>query len=172
MKKIKLKKNQGFTLLEGILIASIIGIAAAVVMPNFFAIRQREHLNNASKSVVAWLDDLRRKAIQQSVPCRATWNTSSGILSGQCDNETNISSRLNINDDIADGIEQISVSIIEGQLIRVFTPRGTSTTQAEVSFTLPGNNNHGRCLKLTAPLGLIRAAKQTSTGECDYTTGF
>jgi len=35
MKKIKLEKNQGFTLLEGILVASLIGIAASVVRPNF-----------------------------------------------------------------------------------------------------------------------------------------
>ena len=168
----KQTNSQGFTVLEGILVASIIGIAAAIVMPNFFTIREREHLNNSSKAVVAWLDDLRRKAIQQSVPCRATWDTSSGILNGQCDNEASISSRININDDIANGIDQISVSIIEGPLIWVFTPRGTSTTQAEVSFTLPNNDNYGRCIKLTAPLGLIRAAKRTSQGECDYTTGF
>ena len=170
--KLKPNNSQGFTLLEGILVASIIGIAAAIAMPNFFSLRQREHLNNASKVTVGWLDDLRRKAIQKSVPCRATWDTSAGILSGQCDNEESISSRLNINDGIADGVDQISVTIEEGPSIWVFTPRGTSTTQGAVRFSLPDNNDHGRCLKLTAPLALIRAAKQTSTGECDYTTGF
>ena len=164
--------KDGFTLLELIVVTSLIGITAGIAMPTFLNLRERENLNSASKSTVAWLDDLRRKAIQTSVPCTATWNISDGIISGQCENETNPSSTLNINAISTKRGQQIDINMGTSPTTWIFTPRGTSTTEAEAIFTLPNSDAVGRCLKLTAPLGLIRAAQRQSTGTCDYTTGF
>ncbi len=164
--------KQGFTMVELLVIVGIIGLGTGVVMTTFKSLRERENLNNASKATVAWLDDLRRKAIQKSVPCRATWNIKDGSISGQCVNETKPSSTLNIDPISTKKGQRISINLGESPTTWIFTPRGTSTTAAEAIFTLPNSDEAGRCLKLTAPLGLIRSAKRKSTGSCDYTTSF
>ena len=164
--------KDGFTLIELLVVTSLIGIAAGIAMPTFLNLRERESLNSASKSTVAWLDDLRRKAIQTSVPCTATWDISDGMISGRCGNETNPSSTLNINEFNTKKGQKIDINMGASPTNWIFTPRGTSTTEAEAIFTLPNSDAVGRCIKLTAPLGLIRAAKRQSTGTCDYTTGF
>jgi len=171
------KSSQGFTLIELIVTVTILGIAGAVVLPTLYSFREYEKLNGASKATVAWLDDLRRKAIQNSVPCRATWDVATGVLSGKCDDEANASSTLDINNEIYGGIEDISITLSaptteEDETEWIFTPRGTSITQREARLSLTNNTDIGRCIQLTSPLGLVIAAKLTSTDECDYTTSY
>ena len=94
------RSSRGFSLIELVVTVAILGIAGAITLPTLFSPRKDEKLNNASKEIVAWLDDLRQKAIQTSVPCTATWDISTGTLSGQCNNETNASSTLYVNNKI------------------------------------------------------------------------
>ena len=166
-------QTQGFTLVELILVVSIIGLFSGIALPNFLSNWEDERLNATTKTVVAWLDDLRRKAIQNSVPCRATWDLANTTLSAQCDHETSTSSTLNLRAEISNS-ENLAVNLRAGDpTVWIFTPRGTSTTDAQATLTLTGSNSDpGRCLRLSAPLGLIRAAKRTSAGQCDYTTRY
>ena len=168
------KLSQGFTLIELVVTVTILGIAGAITVPTLFSSRKYEKLNGASKEIVAWLDDLRQKAIQTSVPCTATWDVSTGTLSGQCSDETNASSTLYVNNEIYGGIQDISITITDtpNKTKWIFTPKGTSTTQREAKLTLGDNNEHGRCVMLTAPVGFVKAAKLTSTDECDYTSSY
>lgn len=171
------KSHHGFTMVELVMTVSILGIAASIVLPNLLSPREHEKLNGASKATVAWLDELRRKAIQTSVPCRATWNITTGILSGKCDNEASVSSILDINNEIFAGSEDISITLTaptaeEDENEWIFTPKGTSTTQREARLRLPNSNVHGSCIQLASPLGLVKPAKLTSTDECDYTSAY
>ena len=168
------RSSRGFSLIELVVTVAILGIAGAITLPTLFSPRKDQKLNNASKAIVAWLDDLRQKAIQTSVPCTATWDISTGTLSGQCSNETNASSTLYVNNEIYGGIQDISITISDtpDKTKWIFTPKGTSTTQREAKLTLGDNNEHGRCIMLTAPVGFVKAAKLTSTDECDYTSSY
>ena len=171
------RDQNGFTLLELMLVVGLIGLLSGIALPNFLSNWEDERLNATTKITVAWLDDLRRKAIQNSAPCRATWDTTAKTLSAQCDHETGTSDILNLRAEISNS-EALAVSLRSGDpTVWVFTPRGTSTTDAEATFTLTeSNSDPGRCLRVSAPLGLIRAAKRrTSEGgetRCDYTTAY
>jgi prepilin-type N-terminal cleavage/methylation domain-containing protein len=167
------RDHNGFTLLELMLVVTLIGLLSGIALPTFLSNWEDERLNATTKITVAWLDDLRRKAIQNSVPCRATWDAANSSLSAQCDHETGPSGNLNLKAEISNS-ENLAVSLGSSDpTIWIFTPRGTSTTDAEAIFTLTGSSSDpGRCLRLAAPLGLIRAAKRTSAGQCDYTTRY
>lgn len=167
------RNHNGFTLLELLLVVTLIGLFSGIALPNFLSNWEDERLNATTKITVAWLDDLRRKAIQNSVPCRATWDAANSSLSAQCDHETSPSSTLNLKAEISNS-DNVVVNLRSGDpTIWIFTPRGTSTTDAQASFTLSGSSSDpGRCLRVTAPLGLIRAARKTSAGQCNYTTRY
>lgn len=194
MKSFTLKEKNGFTILELIAVIVIIGIVSGISLPIFLNVRNHEDLNSASKSTVAWLDDLRRMAIQKSVPCTAEWNITEGIINGKCGNETSL---LNINAESIKKGQQITITLKSEsnqgaeQVLNgasdsgadidctdagpdslctttwFFTPRGTSLTQAEAIFTLPESNQGSRCIKITSPLGLIRSAKREATDQED-----
>ena len=170
------RDDNGFTLLELMLVVALIGLLSGIALPNFLSNWDDERLNATTKITVAWLDDLRRKAIQNSVPCRATWDVANSSLSAQCDHETSPSGSLNLKSEISNS-ENLSVSLrTDDPTVWIFTPRGTSTTDAEATITLTGSKDPGRCLRVTAPLGLIRAAKRRLSEEgnytCDYTTEY
>lgn len=166
-------RQNGFTLLELMLVVALIGLLSGIALPSFLSNWEDERLNATTKITVSWLDALRRKAIQNSVPCRATWDLANARLSAQCDHESSPSSVLSLKSEISNS-ENLSVSLRSSDpIIWTFTPRGTSTTDAEATFTLLGSSSDpGRCLRVTAPLGLIRAARRTSVGQCDYTARY
>ena len=170
------RNHNGFTLLELMLVVALIGLLSGIALPTFLSNWEDERLKATTKITVAWLDDLRRKAIQNSVPCRATWDAANSSLSAQCDHETGPSGTLNLKAEISNS-ENLAVSLpTDDPTIWIFTPRGTSTTDAEAIITLKGSKDLGRCLRVTAPLGLIRAAKrrpsEDGNPECDYTTQY
>ena len=135
------RNDNGFTLLELILVVALIGLLSGIALPNFLSNWDDERLNATTKITVAWLDDLRRKAIQNSVPCRATWDVANSSLSAQCDHETGPSSNLYLKSEISNS-ENLSVNLrTSDPTTWIFTPRGTSTTDAEATFTLTGSSS-------------------------------
>ena len=159
-----------FSLPELMVIVAIAGILAGLAVPNFLRNWQDENLNSANKQAIAWLDDLRRKAIQQSSPCRVQISNDPAQLTGSCDNASGITSILNFATEIPNGDQLIFTLPNNSPATWVFTPRGTTTTDAELRMTLPGSAL-GRCIRLLQPLGLLRSGKLRSE-TCIYTTSY
>ena len=159
-----------FSLTELMVIMAIVGILAGIAVPNILRNWQDESLNSANKQAIAWLDDLRRKAIQQSSPCRVQISTNPAQLIGSCDNAAEITSTLDLAAAIPNGNQLILTLPNNSPTTWVFTPRGTTTTDAELRMNLPGSTL-GRCIRLLKPLGLLRSGKQR-LDTCVYTTSF
>ena len=168
--KLEKKPERGFSLPELMVIVAIVGILAGLSIPSFMRNWQDERLNSASKQALAWLDDLRRKSIQQSSPCRVQISNNPAQLTGSCDNTPDMTLTLNLAAEIPN-TDQLAFTLINNSPTTwVFTPRGTTTTDAELRMTLPGSDL-GRCIRLLAPLGLLRSGKLRSN-TCVYTTSY
>ena len=163
--------DKGFSLLELLLAVSILGIISGITLPSFLRQWEDTRLNAANKVLSSWLDDQRRKAIQNSSPCDITINTSQASATSQCDFESTTGSSLDLPSEIEQG-DGLAISISQGDSSWSFSPRGTTTTSTELRLSLDGSEDLGRCLSLSAPLGLIRTARLTREGACDYTTPY
>ena len=163
--------DKGFSLLELLLAVSVLGIMSGIALPSFLRQWEDTRLNAANRALSSWLDDQRRKAIQNSSPCDISIDTSQARAISQCDFENGTGSSLKLPSVINQG-EGLTLSINQGDSSWSFSPRGTTTTTTELRLSLDGSKDLGRCLSLSAPLGLIRTARLKPEGVCDYTTPY
>jgi len=169
MKKQSTISHSGFTLVELLISTAILGILSGLAIPSFFRQWEDERLNAANKTLVAWVDDLRKRAIQNSIPCDITFDLTNAIASSQCDHETTIKQSIDLRNLISNS-NGINMTMIEGTNRWTFSPRGTTTSAAELQLSLTGSDDLGRCIRLMAPLGLLRSGRLNQEGQCDYTT--
>ena len=170
--------QSGFTLMEIIITVAIAGILAGVALASFNSSYENERLRSGSKVLAAWIDEQRKKAIQNSSACTVSVEVDGGEvdkLSSQCSFESSVGDEFDPQSYIiADN--DLSLTQISGSSSWVFTPRGTTTADTdeppEFRLTLANSNALGRCIRILAPLGLVRLARLTSENECDYTTAY
>jgi Tfp pilus assembly protein FimT len=155
---------------ELMVVIVIVGIISGLAIPNFQQRWEDERLNSAAKLTTSWLEDLRRKAIQNSTVCRAVIDSAAATFTGTCDHQPTQSSILDLQQEITN-TSGLSFSLQGGSPSTwVFTPRGTTTTDGDLRINLVGSR-HARCLRLLEPLGSLRSGKLRS-GLCVYTTSY
>ncbi len=155
---------------ELMVVIVIVGILSGLAIPNFQQRWEDERLNSAAKLTTSWLEDLRRKAIQNSTVCRAVIDSAAATFTGTCDHQPSQSSILDLQQEITN-TSGLSFSLQSGSPSTwVFTPRGTTTTDGDLRINLMGSR-HARCLRLLEPLGSLRSGKLRS-GLCVYTTSY
>ena len=152
-------QEQGFSLVELMLVTSIIGLISGISLPLLTRNLENEQLNAATKVAAAWLDDIRRQAIQNSTPCRVVVDSVNTSLNGSCDDLANSSSSLKLSDEIQSKQPITLTRTDTGNTEIVFTPRGTATSGAELELSFAGSPL-GRCLRVMAPLGLVRLGQR------------
>ena len=158
MKHVK-SQEQGFSLVELMVVTSIIGLISGISLPLLTRNLENEQLNAATKVAAAWLDDIRRQAIQNTTPCRVVVDSAGATLNGSCDDLATSSSSLDLTDEIQSS-QPITLSRTDaGTSEIVFTPRGTATSGAELELSFVGSPL-GRCLRVMAPLGLVRLGQR------------
>ena len=158
MKTIK-PQDQGFSLVELIVGIFIIGLVSGISLPLLTRNLENEQLNAATKVAAAWLDDIRRQAIQNSTPCRVVIDSANTSLNGSCDDLANSSSSLNLSDEIQSKKPLTLTRTDTGTTEIVFTPTGTATSGADLELSFAGSPL-GRCLRVMAPLGLVRLGQR------------
>ena len=169
----------GYSLVELMITVAVLGLAAGITLPNLNRNWDDERLNSTTKIMSSWLDDVRRRAIQTSEPCGISLNADTATLAATADNTCGSFDALALRDLIPSN-KPLQITASENSPTSWwFTPRGTLAFNAansdaqHISFrlTISGNTQQGRCLKVTAPLALLRSGKLRS-GTCVYTSAF
>jgi len=161
MKQLK-PQEQGFSLVELMVVTSIIGLISGISLPLLTRNLENEQLNAATKVAAAWLDDIRRQAIQNTTPCRVVVDSANTSLNGSCDDLANSSSSLKLSNEIQSK-QPITLSRTDTRTSEiVFTPRGTATSGADLELSFAGSPL-GRCLRVMAPLGLVRLGQRINS---------
>lgn len=154
MRPYNASNNQGFTILEAMIIVVIVGIFMAFSAPSYLAWSQRKKVDSALNNIEGAMKEAQRQAIAKSLTCNVTLNTSTLRITS-----TTASSCL------LTGVRELTSVAIETSSTTVnFDFLGNSSSEITVVVSPSTNPNFKKCLVLSTPLGLIRTGKYTGTG--------
>ena len=183
VRKVAQKNQKAFTIIELVITASIAAFLTGTAIASFYKNYERERMRSGSRVLSSWLEDQRRKAIQNSAPCDITMNYTTAETSSLCDFSGAVTDTLDLRAEINDPdliLENHSPGTsapYTTNAVWSFTPRGTSTAEIELRLSLNNSeDNTVRCIKILSPLGIIRQGRLTSTTagavQCDFTSAY
>lgn len=139
------KTNEGFTLIEILVILVIIGILAAISVPSFLGLLNRNKVNNALAQVRGALQETQREAIRKSKSCSVTLDTTSTLnkVTGTC----LVTGNRNLNGiNIRSNVSPITFNF----------RGGTGSRGTIVVASTDGSVAKQKCLVIAPGIGLIR----------------
>lgn len=150
------RSDQGFTLIESLIIVAVIGILAAVAAPSFLATLNRSRVNDALTSVEGALKEAQKEATKRSTSCTVTLDTTDKKVTGPC---------LVTGDRVLTNNVLIKTSMAGTAPTITFSYKGTVTLSDTGTIALYRSNesNNQRCLVLSSPLGIIRSGNYTGS---------
>jgi Tfp pilus assembly protein FimT len=128
------RRQRGITLLEGMLVASIIGLLASIALPSYLESIDRKRLEGASEAVLSDLRWARSEAIKRNVPVRMSFVTEPGAWGYTVVPDTgrtglfNEPAILSVGSDEWTTVQMTGVEFGSGEVSTEFDPvRGTAT---------------------------------------------
>ena len=73
-KKILMKKNSGFTLMEMMVVIGIIGITAAIAIPSILSYLPKQRLNSGARGIYSAMQYARLRAVKEKTPVSVNFN--------------------------------------------------------------------------------------------------
>ena len=162
MLKTKKTSDRGFTLIELIIVSIILGIVAAIAVPNFFALLSRNQMNNALEQLLGGIRETQQLAMRQGILCKININTGTNTLTAN-PNGCLLSTR-NIDDNI-----DIRTNIPGATPNITFSPKGTTTRMGTIVLS-SDNTELQKCFVISLGLGIMRTGDYDGerTGSVNY----
>jgi prepilin-type N-terminal cleavage/methylation domain-containing protein len=141
--------NQGFTLIESLVIIVIIGVLAAIAAPSFLSWLSKKKVENAIVRVEGALKEAQRQSIKRSKTCVVTIPT--GV------NQQITSTCLGSSDWI---IHEVNISRPVSLATLTFDFKGRVRTPGNagtIVLSFPNSSVQQKCLEISVGIGLMRA---------------
>ena len=164
------RTESGFTLLELMVVASIIVLVSAIVVPISRAPYRRDVLNDATLRLEAWLLEVSRKPNAEGQPCTVTFSTGSNRSGGAqlaSVSPTSCATEAVLSLPTAQG-QTFSVGATSNTV--VFTRRNSTTSTSNVDVKLATSSLTAlRCVRVVAISGLLRVGRNNSSADVSQT---
>ena len=166
------RNNQGFTLLETLIVIVVIGILSSLIGPSFLSLFAKNKANDSLNQVRGALQEAQREAMRTSKACTVTLNTTDKTLDAPC-LVTGKRDLCDKKDNLGNCISSLNVQANETSF--QFSYRGTITLAdaGKIVLSTPDNSSQKKCLVISAPLGIMRTGKYTGStaSAADITAG-
>ena len=178
-------KAKGFTLVELLLVVTLMGLTTMLGLSSYYRFMSDARLNSGGKAIAGWLDQVRRMAIQNSKTCTIEIDPNSGMLAADSANICGNIASFSLQEQVGhgDAVQMCVASTDPSQAFTPcssnqgspavtvqFSPRGTTPTNTLIELR-SANQSHNRCIALISPLGLIRLGRVVDN-RCDWTSAW
>ena len=143
------KLNRGFTLIEMIAVAVIVGIIAALAVPNVLGLLHRSRANSAINEIESAIKEAQKLAIREGDSCTVNITAATRTVAGTCL--------------IRNRVFPAPVSLPNGNQTITFSAKGNTVTPLTVRVSLDNNASIDRCLTVATGLGIMRTGDWNGT---------
>lgn len=157
------KNDRGFTLIELAIILVIIGIIAAIAVPNFIGLLNRNRVNQALSTLVGAIKETQRQAMLRGRICEININVNLNTLTGNPSNcllsNRTIKEEIKIRTNIPGTTPKIS-----------FSHKGSTTRMGTIVLS-SDNTSLQKCFVIALGTGITRIGeyKGSKTGSVSAT---
>lgn len=164
-------KNKGFTLVEMVVTAVIVGVLAAVTAPSLVGLLEQMRVKDGLRQIETSLREAQRQAIRRGSSCTVTLNATNNTITAT-PNQCLAGSKI--------VYERVEFKGNDGNSIEVtFSHKGNNTSGAKTIAVYRDGATTGiqKCVILAANLGGIKSGVYTGIvsndivqGSCDVST--
>ena len=178
------RRKSGYSLIELLVVISILGTISGPVFSSYISRARYQILQSASIATAEWLENARKRAMQNNSQCVISSSISNAKLSEDSTSSCGSISDLNLSE-ISQGSSRVNIcyrnidplgsglgcnsQTVNSSLTLTFSPRGTNLVDAVYEFYQQGQSAQ-TCAVVIKPLGIIRHGK-ISNGYCDTSNG-
>ncbi|MEL6439454.1 MAG: prepilin-type N-terminal cleavage/methylation domain-containing protein [Cyanobacteria bacterium J06621_8] len=152
------KPEKGFTLIEIIVVTIIVGIIGAIAIPSFFALLNRNRVNQAIGEIEGALREAQNRATRNGRSCQISINAATNTISNTGANDTCLLTTRNINTDFTLATSRPNIT---------FSGKGNIALAPQVPVIVladpNGGSNQQSCVVIENSLGSIRTGEYTGT---------
>ncbi len=160
------------------MVLAVIGTLSAIVLRAGLEELNDERSRSGAVSLAAWLEEMRTRAITESVSCQITVTPATGRLEPAAANRCGSFPAFHLATSTgSDSIRLCAAAVAAdgpvpacpggvASLTILFTPRGTSTTDALLRVQMPGYTPD-HCVQVIRPLGVLRTGRVLA-GVCNW----
>ncbi len=148
-------QDKGFTLIETLAVAIIIGIIAAIAAPNFLGLLSRNQVNEALDKINGAIKESQRQAIRKGKSCRINIDTSTNIITGNPNDCLLNTRKIRSSIDIRTNLSGTPPNIL-------FSAKG-STTKSGTIVVFSDTSTLQRCFVISLGLGITRTGEYTGS---------
>ncbi len=171
------KSNQGFTLIEMMVVVIIVGVVAAIAAPNFLGLLNQTRVKDGLAQVEGAIKEAQRQAIRRGKTCKIKFVTKT--IDGKLRETINVVDSTDTGETVAadfyngclleERILPIDVDLITGGITKItFTVKGNTQADSEgiIQISHPQTTTV-KCLQIAGLLGNILTGDYDSeTSSC------
>lgn len=156
-----MKNDSGFTLLEMMIVVSLVGVMGAIAAPSFLQMNNNAKLNDALQSMEGALQEAQTQARRMSKTCTVTVAEGNNVTLTASPNSCFITGTRTLNGVNIDNRD--STGDVTGSQTIAFDFKGRTGSQKYFLLKIANTSAGQKCIANSAGVGLIRKGTWNST---------